>query len=561
MTRNGSIGCQNREQFRYQIQKISLHLLLKMIFNKTGYLKMRYFNTSGPNITEEHYTLPRTELVQIGKKMVYNRRYFTIWAPRQTGKSTYFRFLADALETEGYKVAHVNFENFKEASLEDFLYELHEQLHKCWGYNWQNLSLQKTFTNISKIVDAKLVLIVDEVEGINPDFFGQFLHSIRNIYHSRQSHALKSVILIGVNNIVGVVQDNASPFNIADNLNVPYFTDEETVALLELHEHETGQFFAPAVKAKIAAITANQPGLVNGFAWKLVNDYPHKAVIQYEDYLQVEEWYLEVAIDKNVSNIINKAQKYRDFIQKLLFTEAKIRFQINQTHIRELYVNGVIQRDADGFVCFHVPLYQKCLHAAFYPYLNGENDRIQRNLKVSNYFTALGDLNLERVIQEYKVYAERRGFSYFREKDAAGTFVSIKESALVYSFETFINAFLGVIGGKSYLEAHAGLGRTDLVLNVRNREYVVEAKVYPNITQFNEGKVQLAYYLKRLNLKAGFYLVFVDSEVTHPDVLGNNEMVENVQIITHLVRYDLDKDFDAPQTKPQTKPRVKRKNT
>jgi AAA-like domain len=522
---------------------------------------MRYFNTSGPNITEEHYTLPRTELVQIGKQMVYNRRYFTIWAPRQTGKSTYFRFLATELEKEGYKVAHVNFENFKEASLEDFLYELHEQLHKFWGYNWGNLSLQKTFTNISKIVEDKLVLIVDEVEGINPDFFGQFLHSIRNIYHSRQSHALKSVILVGVNNIVGVVQDHASPFNIADNLNVPYFTKEETAVLLELHEHETGQFFEPAVKAKIAEITANQPGLVNGFGWKLAQDYSHKAVIQYEDYLKVEEWYLTQSLDKNISNIINKGKKHKLFLQKLLFTESKIPFQIYQEHIKELYVNGIITFDDQNFITFHVPLYQKCLHAAFYPYLNGENDRIQRNLNVREYFTELGDLKLDRVIQEYKIYAERRGFRYFREKDDKGNYISIKESALVYSLETFINAFLGVVGGKSYLEAHAGLGRTDIVINVRNREYVVEAKVYHNITQFNEGKVQLAYYLQRLNLKQGFYLIFVDSEVTHPDVLENNEIVENVNIITHLVRYDLDKDFDAPQTKPQTKPRTKRKNT
>ncbi len=518
---------------------------------------MRYFNTSGPNITEEHYTLPRTELVQIGKQMVYNRRYFTIWAPRQTGKSTYFRFLATELEKEGYKVAHVNFENFKTQSIQDFLLCLRRHLWEQWKIAFEPSSLSQLFEQIESIKTEKMVLIIDEVEGINPEYFGEVLHTIRKAYHSRQTHSLKSVILVGVSNIVGVVQDNASPFNVADNLTVPYFTNEETLALLELHEQETGQLFEPAVKAKIAKITANQPGLVNGFAGKLVSDYPHKAVIPYEDYLKVEEWYLEVAIDKNVSNIINKAQKYRDFIQKLLFTEAKIRFQIHQAHIRELYVNGVIQRDADGFVCFQVPLYQKCLHAAFYPYLNGENDRIQRNLNVRDYFTELGELKLERVIQEYKVYAERRGFRYFREKDDKGNYISIKESALVYSLETFINAFLGVVGGKTYLEAHAGLGRTDLVINVRNREYVVEAKVYHNITQFNEGKIQLAYYLQRLNLKQGFYLIFVDSEVTHPDVFENNEIIENVNVITHLVRYDLDKDFDAPQTKPRTK----RKNT
>jgi hypothetical protein len=63
-----------------------------------------------------------------------------------------------------------------------------------------------------------------EIEGLNEEIFGQFLHTIRNLYHFRDEHSLKSVILVGVSNIVGVVQDNASPFNIADNLEVPYFT-------------------------------------------------------------------------------------------------------------------------------------------------------------------------------------------------------------------------------------------------------------------------------------------------------------------------------------------------
>jgi AAA-like domain len=518
---------------------------------------MRYFNTSGPNITEDHYTLPRTDLVQIGKKMVYDNRYFTIWAPRQTGKSTYFRFLAAELEKEGYKVAHVNFENFKNESLKDFLARLSRHLLEQWKIPFEHTSLSHLFEQIESIKDEKMVLIIDEVEGINAEYFGNVLHAIRNAYHSRHSHCLKSVILVGVSNIVGVVQDNASPFNIADNLNVPYFTKEETVALLEQHEAETGQLFEPSVKAKIAEMTANQPGLVNGFGWKLVYDYPHKAVIQYEDYLKVEEWYLTRSLDKNVSNIINKGKKHQLFLQKLLFTEAKIPFQIYQEHIKELYANGIITFDSDNFITFQVPLYQKCLHAAFYPYLNGENDRIQRNLNVRDYFTELGELKLAQIIQEYKVYAERRGFRYFREKNEKGKYVSIKEAALVYSFETFINAFLGVVGGKTYLEAHTGLGRTDLVINVRNREYVVEAKVYHNITLFNEGKIQLAYYLQRLGLKQGFYLIFVDSEVTHPDVLENDEMIENVNIKTDLVRYDLDKDFDAPQTKP----RVKRKKS
>ena len=72
---------------------------------------MRYFNTSGPNIPAQHYSLPRWDWIEKGKKLIYNERYFTIWAPRQTGKSTYFRMLAEVLETEGYQVCHVNVEH------------------------------------------------------------------------------------------------------------------------------------------------------------------------------------------------------------------------------------------------------------------------------------------------------------------------------------------------------------------------------------------------------------------------------------------------------------------
>ncbi len=71
---------------------------------------MKKFNTSGPNISRKHYTIQRTDLIKKGIELVKDDRYFTIWAPRQTGKSTYFRQLAEELKRHNYKVAHINFE-------------------------------------------------------------------------------------------------------------------------------------------------------------------------------------------------------------------------------------------------------------------------------------------------------------------------------------------------------------------------------------------------------------------------------------------------------------------
>ena len=387
-------------------------------------------------------------------------------------------------------------------------------------------------------------MIIDEVEGINADYFGTFLHAIRSAYHTRQSHCLKSVILVGVSNIVGVISDNgrdgACPvFTIADNLNVPYFTDEEVFELLGQHEAESGQIFEEKVKLKISQITANQPGLVNGFAKKLVEDYPQNEVLTYENYLKVEHWYLNVAIDKNFSNILNKAREYRNFVERLLFTEEKIPFDIDRESIKLLHVNGLIKEDENQYVTFWVPFYKKRLYKAFYPYTNVEKADILRSIAVSELFDKNDKLILDKLISGYKEYVKRRGFNVFREKDKDGNYQSIKESALIYSFETYIQAFLQVVDGKSYREADTGLGKSDLIINVKSTEYLIESKIYYYESQFLNGKKQLSYYCKSLGLKNGIYLVFCPNTVSYSKfVIEQTEMFENICISTYLIEFD-----------------------
>ncbi len=505
---------------------------------------MKKFNTSGPNISLKHYTIERKQLITKGIELVKDERYFTIWAPRQTGKSTYFRQLSDELEKTGYKVAHINFENYRNASLDSFLYALIEDFKKFWGIDLSGeKELSRIFRLITEIKNQKYVLIIDEVEGINEEYFGDFLHSIRNAYHSRQSHCLKSVILIGVSNIVGVVSDNASPSNITDNLNVPYFTNEEVFELIGQHETETGQVFEEKVKNKICQITANQPGLVNGFAKKLVDDNPDKKILTYDDYLKVEHWYLNIAIDKNVANILNRARENRSFVERLLFTESKIPFKIDRPSIKSLHTNGLIQEDKDGNVTFWVPFYKKRLYDAFYPYTNGEKSGILRSIVVDELFDKNNKLKLDKLISGYKEYVKRRGFNVFREKDEKGNYKSIKESALIYSFETYIQAFLQVVGAKSYREADTGLGKSDLIINVKSEEYLIESKIYYYESQFLTGKKQLAYSCESLGLNKGIYLVFCPTEVKYPKTIHEQkEKVEIkgkiIEISTYLVSYD-----------------------
>ena len=163
---------------------------------------MRYFNTSGPNRPHEHYTPMRPVLVAAGIKKVERERYFTIWAPRQTGKSTYFRLLAEVLKTMDYIVVHVNVEG-KIGSTEAVLCEyICEDIYKQTDIRLYSTDVNHLLKEISQF-PKKSVFIIDEIEQVNPEMFNLFLHTIRAYYHNRNQHNLKSVVLVGVANITG----------------------------------------------------------------------------------------------------------------------------------------------------------------------------------------------------------------------------------------------------------------------------------------------------------------------------------------------------------------------
>ncbi|NIM15536.1 MAG: AAA family ATPase [Candidatus Aminicenantes bacterium] len=503
----------------------------------------RYFNTSGHNIPAKHYTLKREYLIPKGLQLVTDDRYFTIWAPRQTGKTTYFISLAQKLESMGFEVFHINLENFKSVTEKDFLEFLAGEFEDHLDIRFNSRIFALFYKELKRIKDRKIVLIIDEIEGLNEEIFGQFLHTIRNLYSFRQEHSLKSVILVGVANIVGVVQDHASPFNIADNLEIPYFTDEETFELLHMHEEETGQQFDRKVKEKIAAITANQPGLVNGFAYQLVSRYPREEVLNYDHYLEIEDWYLTEAIDKNISNIINKAKQHRSFVEMLLFTEDKLKYKINDEQVKFLHSHGLIRKGEEGFVEFWVPLYKKAVYDAFYPFRNGESKEQMREINLGGFFMEKERLDFDKLVEGYRTYVKRRGFRCFREKDKKGRWRDIKEAALVYSFETFMQTLLLAVEGKSYQEPNTGQGRSDLIVNIEGKETVIEFKIYRDQARFEKGKKQVAYYAKSLCLNECVYLVFVSNIYRELGMKDEVLSIDGVTVRCYVIFYDETKDF------------------
>src|SRR3954469_2493657 len=61
----------------------------------------RRFNTAGPNDPEDHYTLPVLARLPDVRRLIDEKQYFVLHAPRQAGKTTALLTLARELTREG----------------------------------------------------------------------------------------------------------------------------------------------------------------------------------------------------------------------------------------------------------------------------------------------------------------------------------------------------------------------------------------------------------------------------------------------------------------------------
>ena len=88
---------------------------------------MRYFNTHGPVEIEEHYVVSRQWLVDQLSGQIDQGKYFTIFAPRQMGKTTLLEKLDDMLtKHHDYVPITLSFEEFERESANNFMEEFAE---------------------------------------------------------------------------------------------------------------------------------------------------------------------------------------------------------------------------------------------------------------------------------------------------------------------------------------------------------------------------------------------------------------------------------------------------
>ena len=260
----------------------------------------RFFNTAGPMQPDEHYCIPPLSRMDQGDllKLIRQRRYFVLHAPRQTGKTSALLALRDLLNSgaEGaYRCVYVNVEA-GQASREDteramraILGELADRAFTALGDEsladiWPGMlaargpdgALQGVLARWAQADPTPLVLLIDEIDALIGDTLLSVLRQLRARYDERPAGFPQSVILCGVRDVrdyrIRSTRDNAivtggSAFNVkAESLRIGDFSAAEVRALLSQRTAETGQPWTEEAHQAVWELTAGQPWLVNALA-------------------------------------------------------------------------------------------------------------------------------------------------------------------------------------------------------------------------------------------------------------------------------------------------------
>lgn len=495
---------------------------------------MRWFETRGPVYPEDNYIVARAEELVDFVDRLEKGRYIVLFAPRQTGKTTFFRNALDALERKenGYFPIQLNFEMYVDIDAtvfySSFCNEICKKIKDVYQKRVQNLpeelnqflenaqivdsvSMQEFFETLGSLLEKqRFVMIIDEFDAIPPPALRGFLHTLRQIYLSEKTRCPYSVGIVGVKNITQLNYDRSiSPFKIQDEFKLPNFTLDQVQELLSQYTDEVGQPFVPEVVASIHKQTAGQPVLVNRFAQILTEemDIPKSKPITMDHFSKAHVKLLRER-NTNIDHLITNVRRDRRFetlLMKIASYDESVEFSLYNELVSELATYGVIAEGVDGRCEIVNPIYHYCVMQAFKPAINGlEQDYLPEDTQdgFQDYLTPDGHIQMEALLDNFQDFIARVGFRILQVPETPQEYVG---QHLLFAY---LSQFVQIIGGTMYLEVQTGRGRMDILILHNHRKYIVETKIWGGDTRYQAGKAQLAAYVRSEKAVEGYYVVF-----------------------------------------------------
>lgn len=487
---------------------------------------MRYFNTHGPVEADKHYMVARQALADRLTEQIEQGKYFTIFAPRQMGKTTLLRQLEALLQTRPTIIPiPLSFERFESWPVSEFWdevgllinYHIRErvrqlnppQLLEIEGLLTtqlpnSNRAFEHFFRALYQISpEVQVVLIIDEFDATPQEALSPLLQTWRTMYlEKRPPHSLHSVVLIGIQNIAQLNFGRSSPFNIAYQHRLEGFTSTEVRELLDQYTAETGQPFAADLIEQMYEQTGGQPFLLNRLAAILTEDIVTKRnrPLDRNDLRLALRQFIRES-NYNFETLLRQANPYQDDLLKILFG-GEYEFNLNIPMVQTLFMHGILSATATGNCQIANPIYMAVLLAAFRPV----QARLQADILVNGYdfqpHMSGEALQMDALLSRFRHFVERRGQEAFKVTPMP------QEATGQYLLMAYLELLIRHAGGDLFTEVDSGPGRLDLLIVRQGRRYIVETKIWRGPAAFREGIQQLLDYLATENEPIGYYVVF-----------------------------------------------------
>lgn len=521
---------------------------------------MKTFETRGPVSPERNYVVRRTTELADFLERVKQGRYIVIFAPRQTGKTTFFRWALDALAAEGitYFPIQLNFEEYKNLTPAVFYGELYENIREEIEKVLQkrghppsetlrqflestqitdHLSMRRFFTELSNLLKhQRFVMVIDEFDGIPQTVVSDFLHSLRRIYLSGvDTRCPFSLGIVGVKSITQLNYDRSiSPFNIQDEFALPNFTLEQVQELLEQYTEAVGQPFVPEVIEALHRQTAGQPFLVNRFA-QILTEELNIPKTERIGMMHFSEAHTRLLRERNVNiqhliTNIRKNPRFETLLMGIVSRDRGVDFNLDNEFISDLATYGILAEGADGMCEVVNPIYQYRIMKAFQPPINGlECEYFPEDAETDflDYLTPDGQIRLQSLLDNFQDFIARAGYRLLQVPETPKEFVG------QYLLFAYLDQFVRLVRGRMYLEVQTGRGRIDLLILHNSQKYIVETKIWEGERSYTAGKKQLAAYMQLEDAVEGYYVVFDHRK--NPMPRTETEIVEGFAIRSYVV--------------------------
>ncbi|MYC68874.1 MAG: ATP-binding protein [Acidobacteriia bacterium] len=503
---------------------------------------MRKFNLEGPVEAERHYCIPPLSRVNLAEilELIADRRYFVLYAPRQTGKTSILLALQDRLNAGSeYRCVYVNVEGCQEAGedtaratrtlLADLASRSFEVLRDDFVESTMSEHLEKygpgaalgqTLVRWSATSQVPLVLLIDEIDTLVGDSLISVLRQLRANYDRRPSHFPQSVILCGVRDVrdyqiyssrQGTNVKGGSAFNIkAESLRLGDFSRGEVRDLLAQYTAERGQAFEAGAIERIWALTCGQPWLVNALAYEAC----FKGEAGGESSRPIRADAIEQAKDglilKRVTHLHQLADKLREDRVRRVILPMLAGSEDWDYSVRDLeYVRDLGLVASEGEVRIANPIYAEVVPRELTTVLQSG---LETQVDPAWYVDADGSLDVAGLLSAFQGYFRENSESWVERYGHAEAGPQLVLHAYL---QRVVNS-----GGRIGREYAVGRGRTDLLLEWRQivrgqvqiRKYVIECKVRTERVGLErlirEGREQTAAYMDKCGAEAGHLVIF-----------------------------------------------------